>query len=165
MSERFIHFSSSGLDEVKSTSQDVKGVEPFFKPRGLWFSVEGNDDGWKSWCEGEMFRTAHLAIQTEIIFKETARIFRISSPEEIDTFTEKYVLHAGVFAQLGLRPGFVIDWAKLATEFDAIVIAPYQWQRRLSEHTMWYYSWDCASGCVWNADAISEIRQLTSVPA
>lgn len=150
------------LEKVESVAQEQADGEPFFKPRGLWFSVEGNDDGWKAWCEGERFGLPNLARQTEIIFHDSARILRLSSPGEIDAFTEEYGIHAGVFAQMGMRKGFVIDWSKLARTHDAIIISPYQWQRRMADHTLWYYTWDCASGCVWNADAIKELVPLPS---
>lgn len=160
MAEQYIHFSSAPLGAIKSIAQEQKdGGEPFFKPRGFWFSVEGNDDGWKWWCEAEHFRTQDLARQTEIIFKPSAKILRLSSPKGIDDFTEKYVLD---YPALRMRRGMVLDWAKVAAEYDAIVVAPYIWERRLSDHCFWYYTWDCASGCVWNAAAIEATRALPS---
>lgn len=32
--------------------------------------------------------------------------------------------------------------------------APYQWECRLDRDTFWYYSWDCASACIWNLQAV-----------
>jgi hypothetical protein len=52
---------------------------------------------------------------------------------------------------------FEIEWRKVAERFDGIIIAPYIWQRRLDLESSWYYSWDCASGCIWNASAVREI--------
>jgi hypothetical protein len=46
-----------------------------------------------------------------------------------------------------------IDWPRVAERFDGVIIAPYQWKHRLE--LMWYYGWDCASGCIWNARAVS----------
>lgn len=42
-----------------------------------------------------------------------------------------------------------IDWKAVAKEYDGIEIDPYQYERRFSEGFLWYYGWDCASGCVW----------------
>ena len=52
-----------------------------------------------------------------------------------------------------------IDWPKVAERYDGIIIAPYQWSRRL-DGPMWYYGWDCASGCVWRARAVLELKSM-----
>ena len=52
-----------------------------------------------------------------------------------------------------------IDWPAVATDYPGLIIAPYQWSCRMSEFTRWYYGWDCASGCIWNADAIARVTE------
>ncbi|QBI98814.1 hypothetical protein SEA_BOBBY_184 [Mycobacterium phage Bobby] len=49
-----------------------------------------------------------------------------------------------------------IDWGKVAADYGGIIIAPYQWSRRMDPH--WYYTWDCASGCIWNLEAIESLE-------
>jgi len=53
-----------------------------------------------------------------------------------------------------------INWPAVAEKYDGIIIAPYIWQRRLSDNPdhFWYYGWDCASGCIWNTEVIEEIH-------
>ena len=46
------------------------------------------------------------------------------------------------------------DWAKVASHYDGIEICPYIESRR---NMTWYYGWDVASGCVWNASGIKEL--------
>lgn len=53
---------------------------------------------------------------------------------------------------------YEIDWKKVTEEYQGIIISPYIWQRRLAPHTMWYYGWDVASGCIWDTDAIEEVK-------
>lgn len=48
-----------------------------------------------------------------------------------------------------------IDWQAVASDHDGIIISPYNWPAR--HEMIWYYPWDCASGCIWNADAITSI--------
>lgn len=162
--KRFIHFSEAPLERVKSIAQAQEDGEPFSKPRGLWFSVEDadgwSDDGWRAWCESGHFQLPNLVCRTEILFAPEARILRISTPEEIDALTEKYVVDCGLFRQLTLRRGWVLDWSEIAEAFDAIIIAPYQYERRMAPHAFWYYTWDCASGCVWNARAVARLCPL-----
>jgi hypothetical protein len=52
---------------------------------------------------------------------------------------------------------YEIDWYRVAEQYDGIIITPYIYERRLTEYTTWYYSWDCASGCIWNGKAIANI--------
>ena len=53
-----------------------------------------------------------------------------------------------------------IDWAEVASKYDGIIISPYQWSLRLDMEMMWYYGWDCASGCIWNISAIKELKEV-----
>jgi len=52
-----------------------------------------------------------------------------------------------------------VDWEKISRQYSGIEINPYLWRRRL-QGGMWYYGWDCASGCVWNESAIKEVKLL-----
>lgn len=54
-----------------------------------------------------------------------------------------------------------IDWQKVSRQYDGIIIAPYQWEHRLSSD--WYYPWDCASGCIWNGKAIQTIVPIDDI--
>jgi hypothetical protein len=35
---------------------------------------------------------------------------------------------------------------------------------QLDEFTSWYYGWDCASGCIWDVDAIERVTLATATP-
>lgn len=162
MSQQLIHFSDTHLASIHDVEQTPLEKDPRpFKPRGLWVSVEGNDDGWKAWCEGEQFSLPQLARQTEIILAKDANILWLKTSEEIDAFTESWGLD---WAGISKRRSYVyaIDWPAIAKLHDGIIIAPYCWERRMTASTTWYYTWDCASGCIWNARAIQELRALPS---
>ena len=58
-----------------------------------------------------------------------------------------------------LKGIYYIDWSSTYKNYDGIVIAPYQWNCRYGDH-IWYYTWDCASGCIWNIDAIEKIELI-----
>lgn len=154
MTERYIHYSAAPLGELHSTNP-LKEDFPM-KPFGLWFSVEieGLSDGWKEWCEIESFALDALAHQTEIIFKEDARILRISNIDELDEFTKQYNNPNGLLPNRALG----IKWDVVAESYQGIIIAPYIWERRLHIDTTWYYGWDCASGCVWDVSAIATLN-------
>ena len=124
------------------------------KPRGLWLSVEGDDD-WPHWCQDEGFNIGSLAVATEIALSPDAKICHLTTAADIDAFTERWVTTPPGMPDSFLSRGMFIDWPEVAREHDGIIIAPYIWARRLSRHCSWYYGWDCASGCIWQMSAIA----------
>lgn len=143
------HYSREPLLSVQSKSQID---EPDRKPRGLWISVPGNDD-WPSWCRDEGFRLGALSNCATITLHECAKVLHIRSARELDDFHEAYSVWAREAWKCDL-----ISWAGVAQDYQGVVIAPYQWSHRLyGPVSRWYYGWDCASGCIWDADAIASI--------
>lgn len=150
---RLIHYSSAPLERIESVEQRA----PCHKPCGLWFCADTGDDGWRRWCEAENFNLDRTGYRTALTFKRSARILRIKTASGIDRLTKTYSID---------RPDislFSIRWDKVAEKYDAIIIAPYIWQRRLGD-ALWYYTWDVASGCVWNADAVAKLTPLWNSP-
>lgn len=126
------------------------------KPDGLWVSVEEEGGfGWKEWCEGEDWGLLGLRYRSEIVLAADANVLRLSSAHDIDEFSARF---RGSSAETNYMRG--IDWKLVADAYSGIIIAPYIWERRLHEGTSWYYGWDCASGCIWDAAAVAEIRRL-----
>jgi hypothetical protein len=76
----------------------------------------------------------------------------IRNYDELVAFEEKY----GIEDQP--RRYMVINWGKVAVDYDGIEIAPYIFKAR-NKH-MWYYGWDIASGCIWANGAIQNIEKL-----
>lgn len=112
-----------------------------FKPVGLWYSV-GNE--WAEWCKSEGFRDtdAQTCYRLEV---DESKILRLTTPEEILAFTAEYSIGTEFWG---------IDWARLAGEYGGIEIAPYSWELRYDNRTSWYYTWDVASGCLWDPEAL-----------
>ena len=129
-----------------------------FKPNGLWVSVPGGDPDWPEWCRGEDFAIEKLIHCTRVELKPDAEIKLITNAAEIEAFDREYG------TELQLSPEFshhVIDWHKVAQEYDGIIITPYLWSHRMKNGFMWYYGWDCASGCIWQGDAIAGLHHQT----
>lgn len=141
---RLIHYSEKSLASVYSVAQD--DCHSNFKPSGLWVSVEGDAD-WPSWCRDENFHLGRLTHQTEIILAPTANILRISDAAGLDEFTKEFAYSS-----------YGVNWPAVAEKWQGIIIAPYCYERRLAGHATWYYTWDCASGCIWDAAAVAELR-------
>jgi hypothetical protein len=145
-----IHYSKKPIEKILSRpgARMTKGL--ILKPCGLWVSI---GDAWRQWCIEEEYNTKALVCATEIILMPDAKILHLHTAKQIDMFTSDYSMLDGLHN---------IDWDRIAMQYQGIIIAPYCWQRRLTDHTLWYYGWDCASGCIWDAAAISSFRQLAT---
>jgi hypothetical protein len=109
--------------------------------------VDGKDD-WQSWCKSEEFALDSFAYRSIIRLGSQERICWVDDPKKLD---QRYGREASLstFAQRG------IDWQAVADDYAGCIIAPYNWEYRLN--LMWYYGWDCASGCIWDARVIESI--------
>jgi hypothetical protein len=129
------------------------------KPHGLWVSVDGEDD-WPSWCLREEFWLQGLSFPHRVTLAPDARILHISTAHQLYAFHLHYCVETEFV--LGLFPNssqkyWSIDWRKVATDVQGIVIAPYLWSERL-QGPQWYYGFDAASGCIWDTSAIESVE-------
>lgn len=140
------HFSNDPIEDLQYKHQ----IPSTMKPVGFWISVDGPDD-WPSWCAAEQFRECDKQLRYDVRLKEKNGVLVIEDGRGMVAFNDRYgqtereVLHS-------------IDWQAVAKEYDGLIIAPYQWEYRLANGFLWYYGWDCASGCIWNPEAIASIE-------
>lgn len=160
---RLIHYGTRPLTTIYSVPQNTDSTLGIGKPSGLWVSAEGEDD-WQSWCRDGNFGLKQC--QTEVILKPDHKVLELVGVDAIDSFHAKYSV-VGYKYGSGLGERLAIDWVKVAAEYQGIVIAPYVWSRRLMMDSWgkgsvsdWYYGWDCASGCIWDAEAVAELRAI-----
>lgn len=151
------HFTNNPLGVLRAVEQplSVAGWASPHKPMGLWVSVDGDQD-WKTWCESESFGLGE--IRYSVTLREPNNILIIRSPEELLEFTAKYdkQLEMGGHS----FKGHYMDWVAVAKAYQGVIITPYQWDLRLDQRTHWYYGWDCASGCIWDAQAIKRVEEV-----
>jgi hypothetical protein len=148
---KLIHF---GVDHLRSVRSEKQGERRggAYKPNGLWISVEGGKSfGWRAWCEGERYDNLETKKQTQVVLAKNHGVLWLRTVSEMDAFTEAW--SDGGYAN---EP----RWSEIASRWRGIIIAPYQWSRRLARNTGWYYSWDCASGCIWDAKAIADLKPI-----
>lgn len=151
-----LHYSAKPLGEIRDAAEQPPA---HFKPVGLWVSVEGPDD-WPSWCMSEQWGLESLRYAHEIDLHPAAKILHLKNASDIDSMKRYYRTSAQAPPQDA--PSYhSIDWRPVAEEYDGIIIAPYNWNRRLHHQTSWYYTWDCASGCIWRACAIERVTLLS----
>lgn len=153
---KLVHYS---FQPIKMALKIPQGSDTF-KPRGLWVSDDDCPDNWKSWCESEEFGLERLTHIHDVKLVPNANIKIISLPEELDDLSHR-------FKTADCREYFYsLDWASMRSFWDGLIITPYIWQRRLHGPATWYYSWDCASGCIWHPRAIESItlREIAKEP-
>lgn len=142
------HYSSNKINEILSKEQSTE-KKFYTRPIGLWVSVVGDSD-WTS-NSGVDLRSQN---QYEITLANAAKILFLDSEEKLSGFTQKF----------GLKPSgeqrTAIDWEQVATEYEGMVIAPYREELTESDDLFWWRAWGYASGCIWNKDAISEIKLI-----
>jgi len=123
------------------------------KPRGLWYSVDGNGDGWQDWCQGSDFNLHSFQYRNQLDVDFSA-IKVIRTIRELDQF-HKYFHATPPSHPVNFNH---INWKLVIKNFDGIEIAPYLWSRRFTgDASQWYYGWDVASGCIWRIRAIRSI--------
>lgn len=156
-------------DELVTLDRDRKYEQPSpdsfaHKPKGLWLSVDGEDD-WAWWCVGEGFMVDSLKHAHRVTLSDKANVLHIATQTQFVEFDNTYSV-----PEEGRLPAShyyrelrtdAIDWRKVVAGYDGIIIAPYQWDFRLSH--MWYYPWDCSSGCIWNLDVIESMMPYDAV--
>lgn len=138
------------------------------KPLGLWVSDE-DDYGWSRWCRSEEWNVGGLRYKHLVTLKPNANILVIRSPMALMGFTDKYKadneLNRITYRSKALTSTDMvmsIDWQQVAKDYQGIIITPYIWKLRLNPYTMWYYSWDCASGCIFDLSAIDSFELVRS---
>ncbi len=127
-----------------------------WKPEGLWYGV---DRDWERWCEAEkMDWIGRYEYQLQI---DESKILVLSSAKELFQFTKEFGVEPPY--SYGSDPAqfkyLWIDWPAVAKKWHGIEIAPYIWECR--HKLMWYYGWDCASGCIWDVKAIKSSVEIT----
>lgn len=152
---RLSHYSNEPVVTVRSVEQGWRYGMPsvYEKPSGLWVSVDGEDD-WTAWCKSERFAIG--TIHHRVWLAPGANLLWCDCANDLDCLTERYGAERSGFSWRQIA----IDWARVAGDYQGIIIAPYIWSRRLHDAYSWYYSWDCASGCIWDADAIELIQPI-----
>lgn len=158
-----MHYAERAITFDRSRSYEQREPYETGKPDGLWVSVPGEDD-WPTWCHDSEYGDEDLAVAHHVELNPTANILYVATADDLDKFHTNYSTEGAAWAsgigddewRFRQRP---IDWRLVAKDHDGIIIAPYQWSRRLMG-PFWYYGWDCASGCIWSTAAIKSIVVL-----
>lgn len=143
------HFSPNPLKF--NPNQEYSHREGFHKPSGFWLSDEFTTDGWKDWCKGNDFRVGHLKHET-LFYVDPRKYLWLKTVHDLDDFSAQYEKELGDTGPKG------INWERVMHDHKGLIITPYQYARRLTG-PIWYYSWDCASACIWDLEGVKVYEQ------
>lgn len=146
-SEARIHFSND--EDLKlNPAYYLNYTSNIGKPCGFWYAV---GDGWREYCnENIPLRLGKYRYEIDL---SRANMLFLRTPQALLEMEKLYRNENSPLRELVAMDMFIIDWNKVAAKYDGVEIAPYQDAIRLKY--MWYYGWDCASGCIWNLERIS----------
>jgi hypothetical protein len=114
------------------------------KPVGTWYGI---GDSWARFCHYDAQWCYDYVYTLEY---DPKTVLHIKTLDEFKIFAEKYK-HGGTDFYFNNY----INWEMVSNDFDGIEIYPYRKECRLTVDTAWYYSWDVASGCIWNENIFS----------
>ncbi|HSW39929.1 MAG TPA: hypothetical protein VLL97_10605 [Acidobacteriota bacterium] len=120
------------------------------------------------------FRLENLRYRHSVTILDASRILMLKTAKDVDAFTHKYgrdfsgniqILQSAkdvdAFARnygrdlsADIRKAFssYIMWGEVAEKHTGIIVAPYS--RARSRTYLWYWGWNCASGCIWDTSII-----------
>lgn len=173
--DQYIHFSLNKnleIDDLYSTFNEDNFCVPNFKPsQAFWFSDEKARMPWSqmsSMFGDEDWLEKYAAYAVSLDFKKD--ILLLSSADDIDRFTEYYSIDSfsnssnshtdNMKFMPNILGGLYIDWTQVAKQYKGLLISPYIFERRIYKDTAWYYTWDCASGCVWDVSCILRLEKI-----
>lgn len=150
MGYRYLHYSAAPLEQSQLYTKSNANVV-YCKPAGLWISKEGKHD-WESYAR-RRFHFDCLKYVHEVKLFAGIPLLRLETKKSLLDFTEKYGCEDA---------SFNIKWDIVARKYQGIIIAPFQPRALEEEKLLWYRTWDCASGCIWNKFAIKELKLISN---
>jgi len=133
----------------KKYKQPILGV----KPNGFWY---GCNNDWYKWCKYEgmnefLLKYIHKIslnynIKTTLNKPNKEKLLIINNEKDFIKFDKLY----GITKQ---KYRYII-WKMVFNDFGGIEICPHFNKFVGNEKYMWYWSWDVASGCIWNIKTI-----------
>lgn len=148
---KWVHYSDNDQPIVMKSKKQSSETGLYHKPSGLWITPEDDEDSWKNWCLSEDFNLSGLKHVHDVVLADNAKLLHITSYNQLVDFDKRY----GEPGPFIFTQHTMIDWSKVALEYDGILIYPYIQKAR--REIGWYYPWDCTSGCIWGKKAVASI--------
>ena len=135
-----IVMADAPIEQLRSVSPEEQREDA--KPYGLWYACGLDWIRWVSWEMPHWLTPYIYGIDVDLSDMKV-----IETDRTLDAFTRMYA-----------SSKYTIRWSEVAEVYAGIEICPYIDSRRMTSSTSWYYPWDVASGCVWEAEAVLDLR-------
>ena len=145
-----------------------KGIDAM-KPRGFWYACGSDwyDLGVSAKTDKYLYS---IKLKRSILTKDLSevkkgKVLQITKQDEMRAFDKKYGKKV-IYKDRLFNSYRLIEWKQVYKDFSGLEICPYQKGTRygvngetVSDRKMnWYYTWDVASGCIWDLNAIDNIE-------
>jgi len=147
---KLVHYSAAPIGALVVREQKSHSI----KPTGLWVSDDDDEQNWRAWCEAEDVRPDCLRFAYDVELVPDANVLFLRSAPEVLSFGREWLTDDPALREVN-RSEMFLAWNRVRERWAGLMITPYQWEVRLGP--MWYYGWDCASGCIWDPAAIKSI--------
>lgn len=153
-----IYFNGNKLNNeffyTKHKKPRLKLQTIHFKPSGLWYSC--GIEWYVYFRDNLVSEKNEITKSVNKLIIDYSKIKMITTLEELLSFHTKYRIRKKMDKDYTF-----IDWKKVQKEYSGIQICPCLRNLiPLSKKSLrWYSSWDVASGCIWNPDAILKIEK------
>ena len=139
------------------------------KPRGFWYAC---GSGWyDAGVNAETHKYLYsVKLKRSILTKDLSeikkgKVLQITKQDEMRAFDKKYGKNV-ISKDIYFDNYLLINWKQVKKDFAGIEICPHQIKSRFgvngetvdNDIMFWYYSWDVASGCIWDLNAIDAIE-------
>lgn len=151
------HSETSGPIDLTLLREGCRRLD---KPTGLWASVPGPHD-WPAYLSEHGIPQRPHRIRIDLV--PDARILTLPSAEAVLAFGVEHALRK--MWTTPIPPGEAIDWDRVEARWQGIVIAPFQATLRTDPRCRWYFGWDCACACIWDAGAILRTTTIDDATA
>lgn len=131
------HYSDALLPPLKP--RGVSPSQPQFKPHGLWVGV---GESWREWCESEQYNLGGFKYKYIVEVLDWSDVLVLDTKASMHKFNRQY--------KIGGTYDFLVNWPRVVDKYKGILITPYHHRLRPHDQFLWYYGWDCASGCFWD---------------
>ena len=139
-----------------------------WKPKGLWYSSYDswynlilNDIGLTEWLYDYLYKidinNNNLTTIRDKNKNNKNKLLVIRDTKDFNIFCKKYKNKVKIISLGRSHHIIYINWKKVSHDYGGIEIIPYLNKKRNID---WYYTWDVASGCIWNNELIENITHV-----
>ena len=138
------------------------------KPSGFWYACYSS---WYNWTqENDMFIGKYIhkinitpGSLRSLNTKDNNGLLVINNVDDLLLFDKRYKETIAWYYPFDKKRSR-IDWKKVSQDYGGIEICPYLGDRLIKEgkwrRLEWYWSWDVASGCIWNTTILKNTELL-----